>query len=58
MRREEAPLADLLTDRHTVDGCTIRTHLTQSAGQLKVSVHHGSEELKPYILISTSISPI
>lgn len=43
------PVADLLTDRHTVDGCRIHTHLTQFAGQLKVSVHHSSEELKPYI---------
>lgn len=58
MSREETPLADLLSDRQTADGCRVRTHLTQFAGQLEVSVHHSSEELKPNILISMPTSPI
>lgn len=42
-----SPVADILTNRQTVDGCRIHTHLTQLTGQLKIFVHHSSEELKP-----------
>ena len=53
-----SPVADLLTDRHTADGCRIRTHLTQFTGLLQVSVHHSSEELKPHLHFSFNFSQL